>query len=56
MDSAVSSTLLSQLQNFSSSALSQFNTILPLALGLIITITLVTMAVRWFMNLTGMSH
>lgn len=56
MDTAVSQTILQQLQNFSTTALAQFNTIIPLALGVIITITIVTMAIRWFQNLTGMNH
>jgi hypothetical protein len=54
IDSTVAETFLEQIQTFSTSALAQFNLILPLALGVVITVTVVTMAVMWFKHLTGM--
>lgn len=53
MDSTVSETIETQLTTFGSSLLTQFNTIIPLALGIIITVTVVVMAVHWFRKLAG---
>ena len=42
--------------SFSTSALNQFNLILPLALGVVITVTVVTMGIMWFKHLIGGGH
>lgn len=53
IDSAVSATILEQLGVFKISALSQFNSILPLAMGIVITVTVVYLAIHWFGKLSG---
>jgi hypothetical protein len=53
IDSAISSTLQGGLTTFKGDLLTQFNYILPLALGVIVTVTVVFMAIHWFGKLTG---
>ena len=53
IDSAISATLMEQLATFKLSALSQFNLIIPLALGVVIAVTVVTIAINWFRRLAG---
>ncbi len=56
IDETVAGTFLGQVSSFSTSALAQFNLILPLALGVVITVTVVTMGVMWFKGLIGGGH
>jgi hypothetical protein len=56
IDSTVADTLLEQLGIFKTDLLTQFNSIIPLALGVIITVTVVYLAIHWFRSLTGLGN
>lgn len=53
MNETIGNTITSQLTTFKDDALTQFNTIIPLALGIVITVTIVFMAIHWFKGLSG---
>jgi len=53
MNEGVHSALSDSLQSFKLDSLSMFNEVLPLALAVLITITVVIMAVKWFKRLAG---
>lgn len=54
MDVGVHSALSGSLLNFKSSSLIMFNEVIPLALGVLVTITLVTWAINHFLRLAGL--
>lgn len=56
IDQTVQNTFMGLTSSFSTSALNQFNLILPLALGVVITVTVVTMGIMWFKHLIGGGH
>jgi hypothetical protein len=53
MNEGVHSALSDSLQSFKLDSLAMFNEVLPLALAVLITITVVIMAVKWFKRLAG---
>jgi hypothetical protein len=54
MDAGVSSVVSNGVQGFSVSALSQLAEIIPIALAVMVTITLVYYSIHWFMKLAGL--
>jgi len=48
MDATLAATLSTQLTTFAGDATEQFGVVLPIALGLAISVSVVFMAIRWF--------